>query len=303
MTQTLDDIRVLKRNGKLEPVDLDKIHRVLHWAAEGLAGISISDVELKAHVQFFDGIETKDIHDLLVKAAAELITAEEPDYQYFAARLKLFSLRKEAYGQFEPPKLVDHIKNMIDIGKYDMEILGMYTPEDFEYYEGIINHWNDMNYAYAAMEQFSGKYLVKNRDTGRIYETPQFINIMAPLTMFGKYPEPQRRELVTDFYQALVDGKLSLPTPIMSGVRTPTRQFSSCTLIDCDDTLESIIATTGAIVRYAAKRAGIGINAGRIRGIGSPIRDGEAVSTGEVGFLKLFNSAVGCCSQGEYCPA
>ncbi|HHQ4685279.1 TPA: class 1a ribonucleoside-diphosphate reductase subunit alpha [Aeromonas veronii] len=289
---------VTKRNGHKEPIDLDKIHRVLDWAAEGLDNVSVSQVELKSHIQFYDGIRTADIHETIIKATADLISEQTPDYQYMAARLAIFHLRKKAYGQFEPPHLYQHVARLVDMGKYDKHLLEDYTQAEFEELNTHLDHWRDMDFSYAAVKQLEGKYLVQNRVTGEIYESPQFLYILVAACLFSKYPKDTRLDYIKRFYDAVSTFKISLPTPIMSGVRTPTRQFSSCVLIECDDSLDSINATASAIVRYVSQRAGIGINAGRIRGLGSPIRGGEAFHTGCIPFYKYFQTAVKCCSQG-----
>ncbi|MDX7707245.1 class 1a ribonucleoside-diphosphate reductase subunit alpha [Aeromonas caviae] len=289
---------VTKRNGHKEPIDLDKIHRVLDWAAEKLDNVSVSQVELKSHIQFYDGIRTADIHETIIKAAADLISEQSPDYQYMAARLAIFHLRKKAYGHFEPPHLYQHVARLVDMGKYDKHLLEDYTQAEFEELNGYLDHWRDMDFSYAAVKQLEGKYLVQNRVTGEIYESPQFLYILVAACLFSKYPKDTRLDYIKRFYDAVSTFKISLPTPIMSGVRTPTRQFSSCVLIECDDSLDSINATASAIVRYVSQRAGIGINAGRIRGLGSPIRGGEAFHTGCIPFYKYFQTAVKCCSQG-----
>ncbi|MGY3924001.1 ribonucleoside-diphosphate reductase subunit alpha [Aeromonas jandaei] len=289
---------VTKRNGHKEPIDLDKIHRVLDWAAEGLDNVSVSQVELKSHIQFYDGIRTADIHETIIKATADLISEQTPDYQYMAARLAIFHLRKKAYGQFEPPHLYQHVARLVDMGKYDKHLLEDYTQAEFEELNAHMDHWRDMNFSYAAVKQLEGKYLVQNRVTGEIYESPQFLYILVAACLFSKYPKDTRLDYIKRFYDAISTFKISLPTPIMSGVRTPTRQFSSCVLIECDDSLDSINATASSIVRYVSQRAGIGINAGRIRGLGSPIRGGEAFHTGCIPFYKYFQTAVKCCSQG-----
>ncbi|PNK59893.1 class 1a ribonucleoside-diphosphate reductase subunit alpha [Psychrobacter sp. FDAARGOS_221] len=294
----MDKLKVTKRDGRLEPIDLDKIHKVITWAAEGLDNVSVSQVELKSHIQFYDGIKTRDIHETIIKSAADLISEDTPDYQYLAARLAIFHLRKIAYNQFEPPHLYDHVKNLTDLGKYDQHILQDYSREEFDELNDYIDHWRDMNLAYAAAEQMAGKYLVQDRVTKTVYESPQFLYMLVGMCLFASYDKSERMHYVKRFYDAASTFKISLPTPIMSGVRTPSRQFSSCVLIECGDSLDSINATTSAIVRYVSQRAGIGINAGNIRALGSPIRGGEAQHTGCIPFYKLFQTAVKCCSQG-----
>ena len=295
---TATNIKVTKRDGRLENIDLDKIHRVVTWAAEGLQNVSVSQVELKSHIQFYNGIRTDDIHETIIKAAADLISQDTPDYQYLAARLAIFHLRKIAYGEFEPPHLYDHVKKLTEAGKYDRHIIADYSREEFDELNAYIDHSRDMTFSYAAVKQLEGKYLVQNRVTRQIYETPQFLYILVAMCLFSKYPKETRLDYVKRFYDAVSTFKVSLPTPIMSGVRTPTRQFSSCVLIECDDSLDSINATTSAIVKYVSQRAGIGINAGRIRGLGSEIRGGEAQHTGCIPFFKMFQAAVKSCSQG-----
>lgn len=295
MTQKLF---VTKRDGRREPLDLDKIHRVITWAAEGLHNVSVSQVELKSHIQFYDGIKSADIHETIIKAAADLISKESPDYQYLAARLAVFHLRKKAYGQFEPPHLYNHLVKMVEAGRYDQHILADYSREELETINSFIDHSRDLNFSYAAVKQLEGKYLVQNRVSGEIYESAQFLYILVAACLFANYPKSTRLEFVRRFYDATSLFKLSLPTPIMSGVRTPTRQFSSCVLIECGDSLDSINATSSAIVKYVSQRAGIGINAGRIRALGSPIRNGEAFHTGCIPFYKHFQTAVKSCSQG-----
>ncbi|HCL11318.1 MAG TPA: ribonucleoside-diphosphate reductase subunit alpha, partial [Alteromonas sp.] len=271
---------------------------VITWAAKGLNNVSVSQVEIKAHIQFYDGIKTAEIHETLIKSAADLISTDAPDYQYLAARLAIFHLRKKAFGEFEPPKLFNHVARMVDMGKYDTHLLEDYTPEEFAEMDSYIDHWRDMSFSYAAVKQLEGKYLVQNRVTGEIYESAQFLYILVAACLFANYPKETRLQYVRRFYDATSTFKLSLPTPIMSGVRTPTRQFSSCVLIETGDSLDSINATASAIVKYVSQRAGIGVNAGRIRALGSPIRGGEAFHTGCIPFYKYFQTAVKSCSQG-----
>ncbi|VFP81821.1 class 1a ribonucleoside-diphosphate reductase subunit alpha [Candidatus Erwinia haradaeae] len=289
---------VTKRNGRAECIDLEKIHRVLNWAAKGLKNVSVSQVELCSRIQFYEGIRTFDIHETIIKSAADLISRDAPDYQYMAARLAIFHLRKKAYGQFKPPTLINQVTRMVAMGKYDKHLITDYSTEEFEKMDSFIDHWRDMNFSYAAVKQLEGKYLVQNRVTGDIYESAQFLYILVSACLFSNYPTTTRLNYIKRFYDAISTFKISLPTPIMSGVRTPTRQFSSCVLIECGDSLDSINATSSAIVKYVSQRAGIGINAGRIRALGSPIRGGEAFHTGCIPFYKHFQSAVKSCSQG-----
>lgn len=293
-----DNLQVQKRDGRFEPLNLDKIHRVIEWAAEGLKNVSVSQVEMKSHIQFYDGITTKSIHETIIKSAADLISIDTPDYQYLSARLAMFHLRKIAYGCFTPPHLYDHVKKLTAERRYDAHILQDYLPEEFDELNHFIQHDRDLNFAYAAVKQMEGKYLVQDRVTKQVFESPQFLYMLVGMCLFSKYEKNIRLDFVKRFYTATSTFKISLPTPIMAGVRTPSRQFSSCVLIECDDSLDSINATSSAIVRYVSQRAGIGVNAGRIRALGSPIRDGEAQHTGCIPFYKLFQTAVKCCSQG-----
>ena len=301
MTRT-EDILVQKRDGRLEKIDLDKIHRVIEWAAEGLDNVSVSQVEISSHIQFYDKITTKSIHETIIKSAADLISAATPDYQYLAARLAIFHLRKIAFGQFEPPHLFDHVTKLTQEGRYDAHILQDFSKEEFDILNDYIDHNRDLSFAYAAVKQMEGKYLVQDRVTKQVFESPQFLYMLVGMCLFAsydkQYDKAARLDYIKRFYDATSTFKISLPTPIMSGVRTPSRQFSSCVLIECDDSLDSINATTSAIVRYVSQRAGIGVNAGRIRALGSPIRGGEAQHTGCIPFYKLFQTAVKCCSQG-----
>ncbi|MCL1059979.1 ribonucleoside-diphosphate reductase subunit alpha [Shewanella gelidimarina] len=292
------NMTVTKRSGERETIDLEKIHRVIEWAAKGLTNVSVSEVELRSHLQFFEGIPTEAIHETIIKAAADLISPESPDYQFLSARLAIFHLRKKAFGQFEPPKLYEHVVHLVELGKYDAHILQDYSREEIEILGSYIDHWRDMNFSYAAVKQLEGKYLVQNRVTHEIYESAQFLYILVAACLFAKYPKETRLKYVKDFYDATSTFKISLPTPIMAGVRTPTRQFSSCVLIECGDSLDSINATASSIVKYVSQRAGIGVNAGRIRALGSPIRGGEAFHTGCLPFYKYFQTAVKSCSQG-----
>ena len=293
-----NNLFVTKRNGEKEPIDLEKIHQVIAWAAEDLNNVSVSQVELKSHIQFYDGIKTEDIHETIIKAAADLISEETPDYQFLSARLAIFHLRKKAYGQFEPPKLYPHVVKLVEAGKYDQHLLADYTQEEFEQMESFLDHRRDLNFSYAAVKQLEGKYLVQNRVSGEIYESAQFLYVLIAACLFAEYDKERRLDFIKRFYDAVSTFKISLPTPIMAGVRTPTRQFSSCVLIEAGDSLDSINAASSAIVKYVSQRAGIGINGGRIRALGSPIRGGEAFHTGCIPFYKHFQTAVKSCSQG-----
>jgi ribonucleoside-diphosphate reductase alpha chain len=290
-------LKVTKRDGRLEELDLDKIHLVLEWACEGLENVSVSAIEMASHIQFYDGIRTKDIHETMIKAAADLISEESPDYQYVAGRLVNYQLRKEVYGDYTPPELSDHVRKVIDLGFYDPLLLKRYSEKDWKILGDYINHERDYKLAYVGMEQFRGKYLVKNRATGEFYETPQMANMLIAATLFSSYKK-ERLKWVKELYDALSNFDISFPTPIMAGARTPQRQFSSCTLIEAGDSLNSIIATTGAVVKYISQKAGIGIGAGGIRALKSSIRAGDAYHTGIVPFIKLFQAGIDSCSQG-----
>ena len=292
------EILVTKRDGSKESIDFEKIHRVVHWASQDLENISVSQVEINAQLAFFDGIKTEDIHETIIKSAADLISTDVPDYQYLAARLAIFHLRKKAFKSFTPPSLIDHVTKLTNLGIYDKDILNKYNASEFEEFNNYIDHWRDMNFSYAAVKQLEGKYLVQNRVTGEIHESPQMLYMLVGMCLFQEYKGKSRIKIVKRFYDASSNFKISLPTPIMAGVRTPTRQFSSCVLIETDDDLDSISAASGAIVKYVSQRAGIGINAGKIRALGSPIRGGEATHTGCIPFFKHFHTAVKSCSQG-----
>ena len=290
--------KVVKRNGNIESLDLDKMHLMVAEACRGLAGVSASQVEMTSGIQFYDGITTKEIQEILIKSASDLIDLEHPNYQYVAARLLLFSLRKQLYGVMrDHPSLVDHIQKLCYDHIYDKEIFSKYSLEEIQKVETFIDHDRDYLFTYAGLRQVSDKYLVQDRSTGEVYETPQFMYIMIALTIFQEYPKETRLSYVKKYYDAISKHKLNIPTPIMAGVRTPLRQFASCVLVDVDDSLDSIFSSDMAIGRYVAQRAGIGINAGRIRGINSKIRGGEVQHTGVVPFLKKFEATVRCCTQ------
>lgn len=292
------EIFVTKRSGEKQPLDVEKINKVVQWAVEGLSGVSASQVLVKAQIQLNDGITTDDVHKMVIKSAADLISEQTPNYQYVAARLLMFALRKKAYGTHIMPSLYDHVSKLVADGRYDKELLEKYSKEEFEEMDRVINHDRDMSLTYGAAVQFQGKYLVQNRVTGEVYETPQFLYMLVAAALFGDEKADQRMDIVKRFYEAASTFKISLPTPIMAGVRTPTRQFSSCVLIEAGDSLDSISAASAAVIKYVSQRAGIGLNFGSLRGIGSPIRGGEAFHTGCLPFLKLFQSATKSCSQG-----
>ncbi len=291
-------MQVRKRDGTLEDLNIDKLHKVVMYACEDISGVSASEVEIHSQIQFSNGISSSDIQETLIKSAADLISEESPNYQYVAGRLINYHLRKQVYGEFEPPCLCDIIQKNADAGFYDPEFLELYTKEEINQLQEYIDHNRDEVLTYAAMEQFRGKYLVQNRATGEIFETPQVAYMMIAATLFSKYPSETRMQYVKAYYDAISSFKISLPTPVMAGVRTPQRQFSSCVLIETDDSLDSINATSSSIVKYVSQKAGIGIGAGSIRAVGSAIRKGDATHTGVIPFYKMFQSAVKSCSQG-----
>jgi ribonucleoside-diphosphate reductase alpha chain len=294
----MTQIQITKRDGRREPLDLEKLHKVVFWATEGITGVSASQVEIKSHIQFYNGIKTTDIQETLIKSAADLITEETPNYQYVAGRLICYHLRKQVYGQFQPCHVLDLVKKNVDAGFYDAELLESYSLEEWERINSFIRHDRDEQLTYAAMEQFRGKYLVQNRVTKEIFETPQMSYALIAATLFQNYPKDSRMMWVRDYYDAISQHQVSLPTPVMAGVRTPMRQFSSCVLIETDDSLDSINATSSSVVKYVSQKAGIGIGAGRIRALGSPIRNGDAYHTGVIPFYKMFQAATRSCSQG-----
>jgi ribonucleoside-diphosphate reductase alpha chain len=290
--------KVNKRDGRIEPLNLDKIHLMVEEACKGLTGVSASQVEMTSGIQFYNGISTSEIQDILIRSASDLIDLDHPNYQFVAARLLLFSIRKSLYGKMrELPSLWEHINNCVNAKVYDGDILNKYSQEDIERVESFIDHNRDFLFTYAGLRQVVDKYLVQDRSTGGVYETPQFMYILIALTIFAEYPKQTRLSYITRYYDAISKHKINIPTPIMAGVRTPLRQFASCVLVDIGDTLPSIESGDAAIFRYVAQRAGIGINAGRIRGINSKIRGGEVIHTGVIPFLKKFEATVRSCTQ------
>ena len=293
------DIKVIKRDGATEPLNLEKVHKMVEFACEGLAGVSASQVEMNSGLQFFDGIKTADIQEILIRSANDLISLENPNYQFVAARLLLFALKRQVYKDHPDnhPVLLDHVKHCVEIGVYDGSIVEKYTEEEWEELNRFIDYQRDYNFTYAGMRQVCDKYLVQDRSTGEVFETPQLMYIMIAATLFQNDDKFYRLDYVRKYYNAISKQRINIPTPIMAGVRTPIRQFASCVLVDLDDTLDSIFSSDMAIGKYVAQRAGIGINAGRIRGINSKIRGGEVQHTGVVPFLKKLESTVRCCTQ------
>ena len=300
METSMTEIRVKKSNGRgNEDLKLEKIHRMVEYACEGLAGVSESQIEMNANLQFYDGISTKDIQEILVRSANDLITLDNPNYQFVAARLLLFGLRKSVYKGHPDnhPILKNHVESCVSKGVYDDTILDKYSEQEWEILNSYIDHDRDYLFTYAGIRQVTDKYLVQDRSTGEIYETPQFMYMLIAVTLFQNDDKFYRLEYIKKYYDAISKHRINIPTPIMAGVRTPIRQFASCVLVDADDTLDSIFSSDMAIGKYVAQRAGIGINAGRIRGINSKIRGGEVQHTGVVPFLKKFESTVRCCTQ------
>ena len=288
---------IVKRDGTKEHLNIDKIHFVVQHACEGLAGVSSSQIEMNANLQFYDNMSTGEIQEILVRSANDLISLDAPNYQYAAARLLSYGLNKQVFGRYEPTTLREMINKNIDRGLYDKEILEKYTAEEIDRLDSYIHHKRDENFTYAGLRQVVDKYLVQDRSSGEIFETPQHMYMMIAATLFANYPAETRMHYVRRYYDATSLFRINIPTPVMAGVRTPVRQFASCVLVDSDDTLDSIFASDMAIGRYTAQRAGIGINSGRIRGVNSKIRGGEVAHTGIVPFLKKFESTVRCCTQ------
>ena len=293
-------IKVTKRNGTQEPFNISKVHRVLEWATENIKGVSLSEIEMKAEFSLYNGIPTTEIHELLIRSSAELISIDTPNYQYVAAKLINYKLRKEVYGSYIPIDLYSHIVKCVDNGVYDSEILEWFDEEDINTLNLHIKHDRDLNIVYAGMEQLRSKYLCQDRRTKQAYETPQMLYMLVAMTLFKDYGEgeEERTKWIKDFYDAISQFYISLPTPIMAGLRTPERQFSSCVLIECDDTLNSITASTTAIVKYISQKAGIGLSAGKIRALNSGVSNNTKVHTGLIPYLKLFQAAVKSASQG-----
>lgn len=295
-------LSIVKRDGSKENLNLDKIHKMVEAACDGINGVSASQVEMSANLSFYDGVTTQEIQDTLIKSASDLISLDTPNYQYVAARLLLFAIRKDVFNTKWKdskiyPSLKDIVERNIEIGVYDKELISYYDDEEWNKLNSYLNHNRDLMFAYAGLRQVVDKYLVQDRSSGKLYESPQFMYILISAVLFKDYPKETRLNYVKRYYDAISQFKINIPTPVMAGVRTPLRQFASCVLVDSDDTLPSIFSSDMAIGRYVAQRAGIGINAGRIRGINSKIRGGEVQHTGVIPFLKKFESTVRCCTQ------
>ena len=291
-------IHIVKRNGDKEQLDLEKMHKVVFEACNNINNVSASEVELKSHIQFYSGMTSSEIQETLIKAAAELITEDTPNYQWVAGNLINYHIRKEVYNDFQPCHIIELVNTNTKSGFYDEALLKDYSVEEWDKINGFIKHDRDFDISYVGMEQFRGKYLVQNRVTKDVFETPQMAYMLIAATLFSSYPKETRMKWVKDYYDAISNFDISLPTPVMAGVRTPQRQFSSCVLIEAGDSLDSINATSSSIVKYVSQKAGIGVNAGAIRAINSPIRNGDASHTGVIPFYKMFQAAVKSCSQG-----
>ena len=291
--------KVVKRNSKVETINLEKVHKMVEHACEGLTGVSESQIEMNANIQWYDGIKTTDIQEILIRSANDLISLENPNYQFVAARLLLFALRKSVYGCHpdDRPPILDHLEGGVELDIYDPELPSAYSEEEWEEIDSYIDHDRDFLFTYAGLRQVVDKYLVQDRSSNTVYETPQYMYMLIAATLFKNYPTATKLDYVRRYYNAISKHRINIPTPVMAGVRTPIRQFASCVLVDADDTLDSIFSSDMAIGKYVAQRAGIGINAGRIRGINSKIRGGEVQHTGVVPFLKKFESTVRCCTQ------
>jgi len=291
-------IQVTKRDGRKEPLDIEKLHKVVFYACQDITGVSPSEVEIKSQIQFYNGMTTDEIQETLIKAAADLISEETPNYQYVGGRLINYALRKQVYGRYEPTTVKELVERNIGLGFYDPDLISYYDDDEWERIDSFVKHDRDENLTYVAMEQLRGKYLAQNRVSGEIFETPQMCYVLIAATLFNAYPKDERLKYVKEYYDAISLHDISLPTPVMAGVRTPQRQFSSCVLIEAGDSLDSINATSSSIVKYVSQKAGIGVGGGAIRAIGSPIRKGDAYHTGIIPFYKMFQAAVKSCSQG-----
>lgn len=289
---------VIKRDGRKEKLDLEKFHKVCAWACEGITGVSSSVLELTTQLQFHEDVDTTYITEATIKAAADLITEDTPNYQFVGSRLINYNLRKIVYGNIEPPSLFEHVTNIVQLGYYTSELLEWYDASEFNQMDNFINHDRDYLITFVGMEQFRGKYLVKNRTNGKIFETPQMAYMLIAACLFNKYPKETRMKWIKNYYDAISTFDISLPTPILAGVRTPQKQFSSCVLVESDDSLDSINATATSIVKYASQRAGLGIGASRIRAINSSVRNGDTSHTGVIPFIKYFQAALKSCAQG-----
>ena len=290
-------MKVIKRNGDTESFDIEKINKVISWAVEGITGVNLSDIEMNAKINIAEGITTRDIHKILIESAANLFTEDTPNYQWVASRLMNYQLRKDVWGGKNPPKLMDLIKKNVERGVYHPEILDFYTPEEIDKLDEKINHDRDYNFTYAGIKQLCDKYLIQNRKTREIYETPQFVYMLVAMVSFHKYPKETRSSYVKKAYDAFSRFKVNLPTPQMAGIRSHIKQYASCCLIDVDDTKESIFSSSAAAGYATTQRYGIGLNFGRIRALGTEINKGAVIHTGVIPFLKVFEATVKSCQQ------
>ena len=296
------EIKVIKSDGSKVVIDLDKIHKMVEKSCRNITGVSESLVEMNSGLQFYDGITTQEIQKILVKSASDLISLESPNYQFVAARLLLFAVQKQVFNtkwkdsEIYPP-LKDIVDRNVEKGLYTEDLLNDYTDKEYEKLNSYLRHSRDYEFTYAGLQQVVDKYLIQDRSTGTLFETPQFMYMLIAMTLFRNYDRDVRLTYIKKYYDATSQFKINIPTPIMAGVRTPLKQFASCVLVDSDDTLDSLFASDMAIGRYVAQRAGIGINAGRVRGLGAKIRGGEVQHTGVIPFLKKFESTVRCCTQ------
>lgn len=294
----MKEISVIKRDGRQEPLDIEKIHKCVFWACENLTNVSPSDIEMRSSIQFCNKMKTEDIHEVMVKASADLIAEDQPNYTYVAARLRLFDLRKKIFGQFQPIPLKEIVQNNTKRKLYDPNIIKSFDDNEWEKLDKILKHKRDFHFTYAGIEQMIGKYLAQNRVKNIVYETPQVMYMMIAITLFKDYPKDTRIKHIKEAYDCFSKFEISLATPILAGLRTPQKQFSSCVVIETDDSLDSLISTSGAVVKYVASKAGIGIGAGKIRALGSSIRAGDAYHTGITPFYKYFESSVKSVNQG-----
>lgn len=290
------EIFIKKRGGALEKFSADKINKVLQWATEGIKNVSFEEVAMNAHLSFFDGMTSDNIHVALIEAAAQQISVEKPNYQYVASRLLNYQLRKRVWGGKNPPKLYDLVKTNIEKFVYDEQILEWYSKKDFDKLDEYLKHDRDLDFSYAGIKQLCDKYLIQNRSTKEIYETPQFAYMLIAMTFFKNYKE-NRLDYVKKAYNYFSKHKINLPTPIMAGVRSVMKSYASCSLFTVDDTLKSIFSNNSAVGYATASRYGIGLNLSRLRATNAPIRNGEVIHTGPIPFAKAFESTVKSCHQ------
>ena len=291
------NITVKKRDGKIEKFNIDKINKVIKWAIDGYTEVSLTDIEINAKINISQGVTTKQIHSLLIESAANLISLEKPNYQFVAARLLNYQLRKDVWKGKHAPRILEFLKEGLKNKIYDPIILDKYTEDEINKIGEFIDHERDYIFSYAGMKQLCDKYLIKDRVSGIIHETPQFAYILIAIYAFINYPSETRMNYVRKFYDSISKHKINLPTPIMAGLRTPSKNYASCCLIGVDDTRESITASATAVSMATSNRCGIGIDVSKIRAIGSPIKNGEVVHTGLIPFLKIYESSVKALQQ------